>query len=167
MIGNDLHVCESFTLSDLPSQVLILLRGFLSTSFPLFDNLSFLSFLIACSMFIPALVNVIHLFFLLLLFNLLFVCLLLLNICLPKLINSTGYWLPGLKQLVCAQSTHVPKLNYQQRAYYPNQPIIPIFKVGFHKISLENSARISRVRCIVHFFENIRKLHLNISQVCS
>ena len=41
-----------------------------------------------------------------------------LNICLPKLINSTGYWLQGLKQLVCAQPTHIPNLNYQQKAYY-------------------------------------------------
>ena len=101
--------------------------------------------------------------FVVVVYLLVFVCLLLLNICLPKLINSTGYWLPELKQLVCAQSTHVPKLNYQQRAYYPNQPIIPIFKVGFHKISLEISARISRVRCIVNFWN----LHSNISQVCS
>ena len=151
------------SLSDFPSQILILLWVFLSTWCPLFDSFSFLSFLITfhwcfgrCHTFV---------LFVVVVYLLVFVCLLLLNICLPKLINSTGYWLPELKQLVCAQSTHVPKLNYQQRAYYPNQPIIRIFKVGFHKISLENSARISRVRCIVHFWKLHLKFHRSAHKI--
>ena len=114
-IGHDLHFCERFAFVTLPPQVLILSRGFLSTWCRLID--SYIIFFI-----------VILLFFLLLLFIIVLVCSFFLNICLPKLINSTGYWLPGLQQVVCAQSTHVPKLNYQQRAYYPTQPNYPHFQ---------------------------------------
>ena len=121
-IGHDLHFCERFAFVTLPPQV-ILSRGFLSTWCQLIDSyiisVFLLSWLLVHCCFFHC-----HTFFFYLSFS--FFCLL--NICLPKLINSTGYWLPGLKQVVCAQSTHVPKLNYQQRAYYPTQPNYPHFQ---------------------------------------
>ena len=79
------------------------------------------------------------------------------NIYLAKLINSTGYWLRG--NLFVHRVLSCSNLNYEGRAYYvithPAETQLSTFS-NFHKISLKSSPPISRTRCILCTFENVR-----------